>query len=529
MTGHDIILFIAILVTSLYYLGRIDTDKKDYYKTSGQRCRGYINQIDDLFRATIDGIWVGVVLVIASVIILVVIGLINNFLKWGFIDAVLEVIFSFCVYVLFVNVLFMCLTALIFVGIFKKIINKIRIIVDDENTKYKDNSFIVNVIRKTIIFLTAGIYLFVVVHISFPGIRGLYSISDDFDKGCLETLRQNGNIQAGNKAFVYYGNYYKDTINLKTDNEKAYKPAKMEQRSTEFYSSNKLFGGKLPDVVNVDNMMVGVEEDNIFISDIKHDEYKNIKANWKSVVTDKDGKYDYNKVKKIIMKQYKSSISAVEVAGIVGLMKEKVLIGFDKQNMVFMERDGSDIRFILLYKNEKNIYGPYNVNLYQSVFYVNNKIWFVDATGKVKYCNTSNGELVDVGNYQPVNQLTYYLDKDEEGKEFAWLVVSVNEGEKNYISKFKDSSVKEWKNVGDIGEGNVSSLYASKRGAVAVFENGSNDEVKFDGFKKYGYISQTIMSSFFESIDVARESLDCTKKVLNYIVLPFRKLPYLVK
>lgn len=529
MTGEEIVLLIALFITILAYLGSLEWEKKKYYEDTGQRCREYMNQIDSLMDMAKDCAVLGIGLVIISFIICVVIGFINNFLDYELVDTILVVVFTFSLYFLLINVLYMCVIGIVFVGIFSRIINKIRIKVDDKKTKYNDNSFVVNFARRTIILLTAGILIFVAVHISLPGVRGLYSISDEFDKGCLETLRQNGNIQAGNKAFVYFGNYYKDSINIKSKNDKLYKPAKMEDVSSDFYSSNVLFGGKLPDFVNVDNMIFGVEDDNIYISDINHKEYKNIKADWKSSVTDENGKYDYDKAKKIIDKQYQSGISAIEVAGIVGLMKEKVLIGFDKENMVFMEQNGTDIKFVHLNKNEKKMYGPYNVNLFRSVFYVNNKIWFVDSIGKVKYCNTTNGELVNLDNYQPVNELAYYLDKDEDGNEFAWLVVSANEGGKNRISKFKDSSAEKWDNVGDIDDGKVASLYVSKRGAVAIMENGDHAEVKFSGFKKYGYISQNMKYYFFDSIDVVKQTVSYTKKTLGYMVLPFRKLKYLVE
>lgn len=286
--------------------------------------------------------------------------------------------------------------------------------------------------RAVQIVLSTAFFLIPCSILLFPSVRGMLFIDQELGEKCITELCQNSYIQSGNdvvwvdelsklylRAEFMYGSEYGENSNA---DHVQYYFVKLNYGQQDLSQEMSTFNFGLKEYMHeetartlcakVDGKLIGViGEDQIYCRSILGFCKVTKQYNWKKSVQT-DGTYDYSKIYDILQKQENARISLEEAATIVGVMEEKVLIGYSNGCAVFMEKREDGTYFTSLSEEEQKVFGPYDVNTEQTVAFTMDTVYYTNSNQAPMQLSLARGGL------HVVDQIP--LEDDEKVLTFAF-------------------------------------------------------------------------------------------------------------
>lgn len=236
----------------------------------------------------------------------------------------------------------------------------------------------------------------------FPVAKGFVSIRGELEQNCFEELMLNGSIQAGGEAFIPYEGFYSNHVWYKYSDSEYRIPYYAKniignvgvERKTVLNHSK----GELPNFVYIDNMLIGVEDDEVTYSSVQGYAYRKKKLDWREAIST-DGCFEYDKIASIVKKQMKGSISMEEAASIIGVMQEGTLVGINPIDgaIVVKEEQQDGYHFLRIGEDIKDSKALHVDDSKPIVYvYTSNSVFYIDEEGYISGYNYNDEKSVEI-------------------------------------------------------------------------------------------------------------------------------------
>lgn len=257
--------------------------------------------------------------------------------------------------------------------------------------------------------------------------------SQTFYKNCYQDLLKNGNVVAGNMFFST------ETIRFYYDNKDTAEDGDPISYTALDIHDHKYWAAKnLPGPASlIDNYWIYVEDEDIFITKTYSEEYYSFSYDRDSYTHYRD-EFSYSQVMELLEKQKDGEIKLKELAALISLTKDNILLNYDGKTAVFAEfispeGDSREVKFIVTDAdgNEES-YGPFACSKEVPVMSVNGLfIWAYGNEVHIYDYEEDEEEIVD-GNQTggTVLSLNYSVDKSKTD------IMFLTEGKVHYLDSY---------------------------------------------------------------------------------------------